>query len=118
MVTLDMTAKKNVTLTVGFRKNATENLGSVVVVVRPDGGDRDAIKDALMVNSDKIVHNPVDSALRRNNVISLTVSVWRDVIVDILEVYVFKTALTTRMDQTVRIIVETVSTYMESNVIT
>lgn len=52
MVTLDTTAKKNVTLTVGFRKNATEKLGSVVVVVRPDGGDQDAIKDALMVNSD------------------------------------------------------------------
>lgn len=44
MVTLDTTAKKNVTLTVGFRKNATEKLGSVVVVVRPDGGDQDAIK--------------------------------------------------------------------------
>lgn len=44
MVTLDTTAKKNVTLTVGFRKNATEKLGSVVVVVRPDGGDNDAIK--------------------------------------------------------------------------
>lgn len=44
MVTLDMTAKKNVTLTAGFRKNATEKLGSVVVVVRPDGRDQDAIK--------------------------------------------------------------------------
>lgn len=49
-----------------------------------------SLQDALMVNSDLIVPNPVDSALRRNNVISLTVPAWRDVIVDILEVYVFK----------------------------
>lgn len=44
MVILDTTAKKNVTLTVEFRKNATEKLGSAVVAVRLDGEDQDAIK--------------------------------------------------------------------------